>query len=192
MSYRSELIHASLQASANAARIDQAVNHLLDELHLLDGYPTTTTGAANQGPRGQRCITVHLEDADGEPLLDANGKPVTEQVPVTTVEDVALKRQAITDQLADLHAQARGVLTMHNQLAATITQALRTRVTVTDVKPCDATGREGYMIPRDSGGWSDLACTNIPARGTLCIPCYHRERRWRTAHGLPTREEAAA
>jgi len=188
MSYRSELIHASLQASANAARIDQAIDHLLHELHILDGYPTTTNST---GPRGQRTIRVQLEGSDGEPLTDHHQRPVTDQVPVTTVEDVALKRHQITDRLDDLQAHVHGILTMHNELARAINDAIATR-TAPPPKLCDATGREGYMEPRADGGWSDLACTNIPARGPLCIPCYHRERRWRIDHGLPTREDSAA
>jgi hypothetical protein len=72
-----------------------------------------------------------------------------------------------------------------------LTAAIATRATA-DIKPCDATGREGWKLLRESGGWADPDCTNIPARGPLCIPCYHRERRWRIEHGLPTRDTEAA
>jgi len=188
MSYRADLDRASIQAANNAARIDQAIDHLLHQLHTLDGYPTTTNST---GPRGQRCIRVQLEGSDGEPLTDHAGRPVTDQVPVTTVEDAALKRNQIGDQLADLAAHVHGITVMHNELARIINQAIATRITEPP-KLCDATGREGYMQPRNEGGWSDLNCHNIPARGPLCIPCYHRERRWRLEHGLPTREDTAA
>lgn len=55
-----------------------------------------------------------------------------------------------------------------------------------------------HVAPRCSGGqgrdgaieWGRPDCHNIPAIGTLCVPCYHRERRWRTDNGLPTRATA--
>lgn len=54
------------------------------------------------------------------------------------------------------------------------------------VERCTATGREGAIE------WGRPDCWDSPIRGTLCAACYHRERRWRQEHGLPTREEAAA
>jgi hypothetical protein len=190
MSYQQDLTNASYHAANNANRINQAIDHLLHQLHTLDGYPTQTVGADNPAPRGQRCITVPLETA-GHPHLTPDGKPAIDRVPVTAVEDVALKRQAIGDQLADIVAHTRGILTMHLELSTMLTAAIATRATA-DIKPCDATGREGWKLLRESGGWADPDCTNIPARGPLCIPCYHRERRWRIEHGLPTRDTEAA
>jgi hypothetical protein len=46
------------------------------------------------------------------------------------------------------------------------------------------TGRDGNL------DWGRPDCTELPGRGSLCIACYHRERRWRNDHGLPTREVA--
>jgi hypothetical protein len=84
-------------------------------------------------------------------------------------------------------------ITAAQKLAAiTISDLLRNceRVLGMRVSPakCDATGREGYLLPRSEGGWSDLACEQAAEKSGLCDACYMREYRWRRANDMPTRD----
>jgi hypothetical protein len=107
----------------------------------------------------------------------------TSQQTNTAVEHAVLGRQLIDDDLTDISLHVRGVVTMLLSLTAMVHRAIGTR---TPAPRCDATGRQGSIE------WGDPTCWDIPARGKLCQRCYFRERRWRQAHGLPTRDDAAA
>jgi hypothetical protein len=101
----------------------------------------------------------------------------------TTVEHAVIQRQLIADNLTDIDLHVRGVTTMLLELTRLVHQASGTR---TPPPRCEATGRQGAIE------WGDPTCWDIPARGKLCQRCYMRERRWRQAHGLPTRDDVAA
>jgi hypothetical protein len=58
---------------------------------------------------------------------------------------------------------------------------LRAPVTIARCRD-NHTGRQGAIE------WGDPTCENLPDKAGLCVACYHRERRWRQAHGLPARE----
>ena len=50
-----------------------------------------------------------------------------------------------------------------------------------EVYRCDSgIGRDGYSVPRDDGGWSDLNCHNVPTEGRkTCDACRMRADRWK-------------
>ena len=82
------------------ARIDPTLQHLAGQLSILDGYPTTASGADRQ-PGGQRTILV-----DGD------------HVPVTGVEAVALRRLEHTGSFA------RGPIAALDELDEYLTTAI--------------------------------------------------------------------
>jgi hypothetical protein len=168
MTLRQQLHHASLLASANAARIDHATSHLAHELAILDGYATTASGA-DRGARGERTIRVDICPDDPEPGWV--------HVPVTAVEDVALKRQDISDQLDEIHIHVRGILTMHTELARLINHAIGTRTSTPPPPECDGRGLEGFDV------WGE-PCDRGADKAGLCARHYQRCYRWRRDHGL--------
>jgi hypothetical protein len=169
MTLRQQLHHASLLASANAARIDHATSHLAHELAILDGYATTASGA-DRGARGERTIRVDIYDHNDNVVA-------SDLVPVTAVEDVALKRQDLSDQLDDLHLYVRGILTMHHELIDRINRAIGTRTATPPPPECDGRGLEGFDV------WGE-PCDRGADKAGLCARHYQRCYRWRRDHGL--------
>jgi hypothetical protein len=93
------------------ARLNPTLEHLAGQLTLFDGYPTTASGADSQ-PGGQRTIAVKHWD---------HGTEAIDHVPVTSVEDAAIRRidktgdftngpQAALDELADYLTTANKAL----------------------------------------------------------------------------------
>jgi hypothetical protein len=124
--------------------------------------------------------------ADGTPGTGGDNLNITQsQSETTAVEAAALRRAGIDSRVRNVR----------RRLLDDIQRDARRHADDLELEPtprCDATGRDGWMIPRADGGWSDLNCDNVPARGKLCVGCYHRERRWRKAHDLPARHLPAA
>lgn len=164
------IMTAALLLNAIATDVEKARRHLRAEARLLDGTPTSTSGADNNGSRGERTISVAYTDEHGEEQTD--------QVPVTIVEAAAINRQRIDEIQDDLEAHVRGIVTMANEIARTTQRILATRI---EVPRCTSKGRDGAIE------WGDPTCFRVPSRGPLCDACAKREYRWRIARGLPPR-----
>lgn len=168
--HRADLEHAVLLGTLLAAQIDPATIHLIEMLATNDGMRTSTAGLA------PATITPRTHDDDDDDI---------DQAPPTSVEAAVLHRQTIADQLDDITAHVRGILTMYRELSKMVQRAILTHGPTQPAPRCSATGRDG------ADEWGDPRCWDIPTRSTLCARCYMRERRWRQSHGLPTREAAA-
>jgi hypothetical protein len=144
--------------------IPAAKAHIYAELHQLDGMPTIATGAGNLTLTGQRSMIV-----DGE------------RVPVTSVEAVAITRLELANALDDFDDRLDATVLVLRSLLNDTRRTIATRIAYV-VARCSSSGREGAIE------WARPDCWDAPIRGPLCAACYHRERRWRQEHGLPTRD----
>jgi hypothetical protein len=166
--HRNDLENLALLLTIAAGQIDHMTIHLTRQLNYYDGMRTSTAGIATivGTPR-----TIKDDDLD--------------QAPPTSVEAAVINRQRILDELEDVTVQIRGMTTMARDLMKMIQRGVAT--TATKAAPrCTSSGRDGNVE------WGDPNCWDMPARGPLCPRCYQRERRWRQAHGLPTRDDTAA
>lgn len=128
-------------------------------------------------------LNRELTILDGQPAGTDTPK-VTHTAELTPVEAVASQRIHLGNLIDDYSDRLNTTLTVLRQLDKDMTRTLGTR---TPAPRCTGgTGRDGNIE------WGRPDCWDIPARGPLCIPCYHRERRWRQDHGLPTRDTDAA
>ncbi len=139
----------------------------------------TTISAARAHLRHERHLIDGYPGGNDEPVVTATSE-------TTPVERAVLARQHIDNRLADLGALVRGLVTLTLELCRTADTALGVRV---ETPRCSATGREGAMLARADGGWSDPTCTNVPSRGPLCDSCARRETRFRQARNLPPRSD---
>src|SRR5215207_5501226 len=172
---------AAARIIENAAyKIGDAKRHLQREQLILDGMPTTASGADRDPGTGHgQTIRVPIEDDDGNPVLNERGEPQYDWVPVTGIEATVIRLDNINAHRDDLLAQVRGVCTMAHNLNTDLDRILGTRIANTP--RCSAEGRQGAIE------WADPTCHNVPTRGPLCDKCSQREYRYRRRHGLPKR-----
>jgi hypothetical protein len=108
----------------------------------------------------------------------------------STTENAALRRLDIEDRVRRIRATLGTIRRELGDILDAVQRDARRADEAANgptVTPrCSPVGRDGWDIPRPEG-WADPACRNIPERGPLCIPCYHRERRYRDRHDLPAR-----
>lgn len=148
---------------------------------------------AEQLPAYLQHAAANYHAADGQPAGD-NGEPnvTRSQSTATSTETAALTRAAIQRRVT----RARQTITECRQQLSTLMDELHEDARRENLKHgdilktprCDASGRDGYLIPRTEDGWAELDCRNIPRNGKtgLCNGCGQRERRWRIDHNLPT------
>jgi hypothetical protein len=143
------------------------------QLDVNDSMPTVTVGASGGGgSRGQRVITIK----------DENGNKDGDPVPVTGVEQAALIRIDIPDHFGDWLDRLDATVSVLRALTRDVRHVVKDLAPKVRVPRCSASGREGAIE------WARPDCWDAPIRGPLCAACYHRERRWRQEHGLPTRD----
>jgi hypothetical protein len=156
-----------IQLSAAAVLLDRlassypsALSHLARELHILDGQPSSASGAGVI--RGSNDIEA-----------------------LTAVERVADRRIRFSTEIDTLVEDAQAVVDMVHALAHMINRAVGLRAPVEVARCRDSLpGRDGAL------DWGDTTCEEIPAKAGLCSACYHREYRWRRSNGLGAREVA--
>lgn len=114
------------------------------------------------------------------------------------VERCVLKRQpgniTLNDLGDELDAAAR---TLRNLLRDCRTaRKLGHTIEPTDGEPtrCDGgAGREGFLIPRDQGGWARPDCTEIPDAGRrTCERCRKAAQRWTPPVPMSPNDETPA
>lgn len=164
-----------------ASKVPAARQHLRREQLILDGMPTTASGADRDpgGGHGQT-IRVRIDDPDGNPVLNDRGEPQYDWVPVTGVEATVFRLDRLNDHADDLLAQVRGIVTMIHNINRDCDRILGTRLA--DTPRCSSEGRDG------AGEWG-VACSNVPSRGPLCDRCAKAEYRWRTRNGKEPRRD---
>lgn len=108
------------------------------------------------------------------------GSPVESAVIGRDTNDDEKPRRAVM-MLKGLSDELDAVVKTLRNLHADCDRIIGTKV---EVPRCTSTGREGAI------DWHDADCWDAPMVGPLCAKHYHKERRWRIAHGKPTREEA--
>lgn len=118
-------------------------------------------------------LAAHPTDGDGSHSKGGHTSPVE-----TTVLKRLPQHTTIRDQLDELDAACK--------ILRNLERETRTILGRTGPPPrcTGGVGRDGAI------DWGRPDCTELPGRGPLCIACYHRERRWRNDHGLPTRDVA--
>jgi hypothetical protein len=176
---------------------------LQDQLRHLTGFPDHMPGAAPPTVEATRPLEGKCtQPVNGSPwlagqlayeLVDCGrSRPCAEHdrpVTLTPVERAAEQRQKLKADLED----AEQVISTITLLANDLLHRARRNAPIPPqpVPRCDATGLEGYLIPRppQGDGWSDLACTRTRSRGTLCEACSQREYRWRTRHNMNPRSD---
>lgn len=114
----------------------------------------------------------------GEPraaTTDGTGRGTSEHTPT---EAAALNRDHLQRQLDNLTAELDACSRIVTNLNNDCTRIIGHR---TDTPRCDGgVGRDGYLIPRNQGGWSDPGCHNVPADGRkTCDACRQRADRWK-------------
>jgi hypothetical protein len=169
-------------------------DHVVTELataRVFGGWSSHTAGASLPSPGAPSKVLdgpCHraAEDDPGAYCPHDRPCPVHDRpVTLTSVERAAEEALRIQRWYADITQSQKLV-------AVTLADALRNceKLLGMRISPakCDATGREGYLVPRAEGGWSDLACEEAAEKSGLCVACYFREYRWRKANDLPTRD----
>jgi hypothetical protein len=155
--------------------------HLKDQAARCDSYPTQTPGAA-----------VPIADYR-EPRVckNCNGAGCDNCGPVTSdaTSRAALMKvrfQADIDQLTDDREAIYSLAISLSRLLETGIRQHGPGIIKPTERVCDASGREGAIE------WADPMCGDYAAKSVLCARCYQRERRWRLAHNLTTRQDEAA
>jgi hypothetical protein len=150
-------------------------------------------GLTTKLPAARAVLAALIHTIDGYPV-GTDAPKVTATTELTTVEQAA-------DQRIRLTVGWDGETVQRNLrwIAETMDAAVRN---LSDLhRECDRIIGEREAAPRCSGGvgregaleWGRPDCWEVPrsVNSPLCVQCYHRERRWRIAHQLPTRSDAA-
>jgi hypothetical protein len=138
---------------------------------------------AERFPAAVATLRREIDVVDGYPsstLGDGMSRSTSE---LTAVERAADIRWRMSGDLDDLRHMAATIIELVNTMNTMTGKALGTRAPAADVARCrDAqAGRDGVI------DWGDATCEELPAKGALCVACYHRERRWRIGSGLTER-----
>jgi hypothetical protein len=138
---------------------------------------------AERLPAAVAVLRRELDVVDGYPASTLGDGMSRSTADLTSVERAADVRWMMSGNLDDLRQTADTIIELVNTLATMTNRALGTRAPAADVARCrDAqAGRDGAL------DWGDPTCEELPAKGALCVACYHRERRWRIAAGLAER-----
>jgi len=138
---------------------------------------------AERLPTAVAVLRRELDVVDGYPASTLGDGMSRSTADLTSVERAADVRWMMSGNLDDLRQTADTIIELVNTLATMTNRALGTRAPAADVARCrDAqAGRDGAL------DWGDPTCEELPAKGALCVACYHRERRWRIAAGLAER-----
>ena len=112
------------------------------------------------------------------------GVRVSRTAELTPVEAAADQRLHFSMALEDIEAGVRLLRVTVDELLESCHRALALTTVRPAVQLCSSVGREGAA---EWGG----ACEDAVVASGLCAKHYHAERRWRVAHGLPTRRTAA-
>jgi hypothetical protein len=153
-----------------ATQVQNALRHIANEMHLLDGYPTSTL-------------------SDGIPTGSSEA---------TSVERALMARQGIQDRLALIRRDADALTRAAHALGQLCQKVLGERLPRFDVPQCDGRDYEGSHLPwvphsRDpANGWYDPKCTEAADESGLCPRCRIRERRFRQEHDLAPRASNVA
>lgn len=147
------------------------MQHLSDELSLLDGWGTGGDGT------GRRSADTS-----------------------TSVERAALARnhfQRISDHWHNRYRQLVADVSDFNDLCR---RTLGDRAPRWIPEPCDGRRYEGFIdvwVPGskdERNGWSDASCREVAGPSGLCLTCRARHVRWRERNNLPplTEEQVTA
>lgn len=179
------LMRVAAQLELLAKDVTTALEHVQAELGILDSYPTQTPGAS---------IATGVYHEPHPHPDDCVGCDTCDPVDLTRVERAAFARYYLTAQREQIRDDIDAIEQLATSLGRVLDKTLRHRVPRIggETKLCDPTGREGAEIPLSGGGWSDATCRELAAKAGLCNRCYMRERRYRIANNLPTRQEVAA
>jgi hypothetical protein len=162
------------------------IEHLDRQLAGIDSYPSLTVGHGPATTTGPPALC---------PRCKGRGCDNCTSVDLTRVEAAAASRVRYSQVTNDLDAGIKLLAVTIHDMLDTCHHQLRSR-TVANVdrgdRVCDCSGRDGALVPPTEGGWADPGCRNHVVKAGLCGGCYHRERRWRIANGLPTRQDTAA
>lgn len=157
------------------------MNHRTDR--TIAGIVGLAEGLSTKLPNARQALLEQRQRIDGHP---ARGERVGPRgnAELTAVEAAASQRQHVEAQLKNLADELDAVVLTLRNLHRECDRHIGTRPE--EVGRCSSTGREGALE------WHDADCWDAPIRGPLCARHYQKERRWRIAHGLPTRDIEAA
>lgn len=142
----------------NAPNIQNALDHIADEIAWADSHPTATL--SDGGSRGNQELN-------------------SVEAAVERRWQLAADRAQILDDLKALDDIFTSMMKV-----VRFTQGVRLKV---DESRCYTDpGLEGYLLSIEEGGWSNPACTNKPrtGKGGLCDPCRQRLDRYRQRRDL--------
>jgi len=137
-------------------------------------------GLSSKLPNAKAHLLSEMRQCDSLPG-GSDAPKVQATAELTAVERAASRRMALQADLNALDAELDSVVATLRVMQQNCDKILGTRI---EVPRCSAAGREGAIE------WSVPDCWDAPTVSTLCAKCYHRERRWRQARGLPTRGAA--
>jgi hypothetical protein len=151
----------NILAQLTTARINPTLNALQESLALLDGYPSTASGADRGGGRSN------------------DETSVTERTAINRIGHTRPGPTSIQDELYDWLKTANHALTKAIDLCDKHTPR-------THIPPprCDGRGLEGYEH------WGE-PCTRSADKAGLCEAHYKRCYRWRRDHGRPLLRDSA-
>lgn len=172
-------------AAQHARNMYRALEHVLSELEILDGYPTQTIGASDptSEPRTEACRVCHGRGCDQCAALK-----------YTATERAAHLRYNLLAQREQMRDDLATIEELMSSAGEVINRTLRGRVPrpATAHRLCEPTGHEGCLVPITEGGWADYTCTDLAEKAGLCNRHYMAKRRWLIRNGLPTRSDEAA
>lgn len=180
-----------------AAKIVLARINARTQINAIGQLHATTYDDDGRG--GDRTILVDVECPGtwlGHPCRIDGLHTHKEAVPVTAVEDYALRRTQLENHLADLEAHCKAITTIAANASRDADRLIGTHTPGLPIPRCNAEGRDGSKLPwpgiglpHETRGWADPTCTDIPTRGPLCDRCSKREYRWRLERGLTIRRD---
>lgn len=128
-------------------------------------------------PAARRSLLAELHTV-GEPGAASYDPPIRGHREHTPTEAGALTLDHLRTQLDGLSHELNAVALILRNLHADCDRIIGTRIT----KPrCDGgVGREGYLIPKEDGGWSTPDCWAIPPEGAkTCDRCSSAATLWK-------------
>lgn len=152
----------------------------------IDAAVGLLTNYAAMFPAALHHIDLELRAIDGYPAVTmSDGLPRSES-PLNAVERGAEARLRLSAIRTQLVADRDSILTLISSAMHGCRDAIGYREPAATVARCrdHQTGRDGVIE------WGRATCEELPAKAGLCANCYQRERYWRTAHALPTRDTA--
>jgi hypothetical protein len=158
-------------------KLPNARTHLRQLINSIDGFPV---GADTDTPSGGG-LTLTITHRD-DPTIPEDQ---VDRVPATAVELAAHRRSQLELDLGYIDATLNDVVKSLLKLHRECDRIIGTRI---ETPRCDGgTGREGHLLPRAEGGWSDPSCHNVPSEGRkTCDSCRQRFHRWAREHGHHT------